>query len=200
MITHYETVRYAALSFLGVLSLAVAAFAMIYSTASTALVTPQLKFGDWDSRVLGGLVQASFSNINHLRKNCRNPIQVSDGNYTLQLVGNTCLEIDHAAQGYHNYMQYLTAWAHNVDTGQANSVNQSDRPPGFALHNETIAVNASWIEAIDTAKVSEQYKRAVNNVTLAFPHTGVVSAGFDPINHILQPTVSVTWIPTHETY
>jgi len=106
MITHYETVRYAALSFLGVLSLVVAAFAMIYSTASTALVTPQLKFGDWDNRVMSGLVKASFANINHLRATCRNPIQISNdasSNYSLNLVGNTCLEIDHAAQGFHNY-------------------------------------------------------------------------------------------------
>jgi hypothetical protein len=189
MITHYETVRYAAISFLGILSLAVAAFAMIYSTASVALVAPQLKFGNWDDKVMQGLVKSSFSNINHLRRTCRNPIQVSSGNYTLDLVGNTCLEIDHAAQGFHNYKQYLTEWARLVETGGASSTDQKSRPPGFALHNETIAVNASWIEVIDTAEASKKFNRTINNVTLAMPHTGVVDAGFDPVNGILQPTV-----------
>jgi hypothetical protein len=197
MITHYETVRYAALTFLGALSLVVAAFAMIYSTASTALVTPQLKFGSWENRVMGGLVKSSFSNINHLRKECRNPIRVVEGSteYSLSLVGNTCLEIDHAAQGFHNYKQYLTEWAALVETGGANSQNQKARPPGFALHNETVLVNASWIEVIDTAQKSQEFNRTINNVTLAMPHAGVVAAGFDPINRILQPTVSA--LPVH---
>jgi hypothetical protein len=201
MITHYETVRYAALSFLGLLSLSVAAWAMLYSTAATALVAPQLKFGGWDGRVMKGLVKAQFSNVVYLQKTCQNPIQISnfDTNYNLQNVGNTCLEIDHAAQGFHNYKQYLSYWAGLVSTGDANVVDQKSRPPGFALHNETVAVNASWIEVIDTAKVSKQFNRTINNVTLAFPHSGVVSAGYDPVNGILQPTVSTLSVDRHHS-
>ncbi|KIW01272.1 uncharacterized protein PV09_07311 [Verruconis gallopava] len=190
MITHYETVKYAAMSFLGILSLSVAAFAMIYSVASSALVAPQLKFGDWESRTLAGLVKAQFSNVVYLQETCQNPIQINnfDQNYDLQNVGNTCLEIDHAAQGYHNYKQYLSYWANLVQVGEANAIDQKARPPGFALHNETIAVNATWINVIDTAKVSKEFNRTINNVTLAFPHAGVVSAGYDSVNRILQPT------------
>ena len=73
-------------------------------------------------------------------------------------------------QSTNNYKQYLTAWAGLVETGGANSVDQKARPPGFALHNETVAVNASWIEVIDTAEVSKKFNRTINNVTLAMPH------------------------------
>jgi hypothetical protein len=192
MITHYETVQYAALTFLGVLSLSVAAFAMLYSTAASALVAPQLKFGGWDNRVLKGLVKSQFSNVVYLQETCQNPIQVNnfDDNYSLQNVGNTCLEIDHAAQGFHNYKQYLSFWDQLVQTGAATEIDQKKRPPGFGLHNETISVNASWIEVIDTAEVSKKFNRTINNVTLAMPHSGVVSAGYDSVNSILQPTVS----------
>jgi hypothetical protein len=191
MITHYETVQYAALTFLGFLSLCVAAFAMLYSTAASALVAPQLKFGGWDDRVMQGLVKAQFSNVVYLQKTCQNPIQIDsfDINYSLQNVGNTCLEIEHAAQGFHNYKQYLSYWNMLVQTGAATSIDQKTRPPGFGLHNENVTVNASWIETIDTAKMSKKFNRTINNVTLAMPHSGVVTAGYDAVNNIVQPTV-----------
>jgi hypothetical protein len=59
MITHYETVQFAAISLLGMLSITVALLAMLYSTAATALVAPQLKFGSWDNKLMSGLVKAS---------------------------------------------------------------------------------------------------------------------------------------------
>lgn len=54
MITHYETVQFAALSILGVLSLIVAILAMLYTVAAFALVAPQLKFGSWEHRLMHG--------------------------------------------------------------------------------------------------------------------------------------------------
>lgn len=45
LITHWETVRYAALTFLGLISLLCAVTAMLYTTASDALVAPKLKMG-----------------------------------------------------------------------------------------------------------------------------------------------------------
>lgn len=45
LITHWETVRYAALTFLGLVSLLCATAAMFYTTASDALVAPKLKMG-----------------------------------------------------------------------------------------------------------------------------------------------------------
>lgn len=52
LITHWATVRYAALTFLGLTSLLCAVTAMFYTTASDALVAPKLKMGKERSIVL----------------------------------------------------------------------------------------------------------------------------------------------------
>jgi hypothetical protein len=190
MITHYETVQFAALSFLGMLSLTVAVFAMLYSTAASALVAPSLKFGGWDNKLMYGLVKTSFANVNYMQDTCPTPIQKVewDTNRTPDLVGNTCLQIDHAAQGYHNYQRYMTFWSQLAASGNGTTVQQY-RPPGFGLFNENVTVNATWIEIINTTDVSTKLGRIVNNVTLAFPHSGVVQAAQDSRNGIVQPNV-----------
>ena len=71
MITHYETIQYAALSFLGIISLVAAIVTMLYTTAADALVKPQLKFGDWEARPLVSYVTASFSNVEYLKNKWR---------------------------------------------------------------------------------------------------------------------------------
>ncbi|RDI78166.1 hypothetical protein Vi05172_g11889 [Venturia inaequalis] len=190
MITHYETVQFAALSILGVLSLVVAILAMLYSTAAVALVTPQLKFGSWEPRLMHGVVKTSFGNVNYLSGNCQTPIQRSswDPEFSSQLVGSNCLELEHVSQGFHNYNRYMSYWASQIQTGNASTVDQRFRPQGFGLFNENITVNGSWIHTIDTKKVSEKFGRAINNVTLAMPHSGVVQAGWDSKNNIIQPS------------
>jgi hypothetical protein len=191
MITHYETVRFAALTFLGMLSLTVALFAMLYSTAASALVAPSLKFGNWDNYLMYGVVKTSFANVNYMQETCPSPIQKVqwDPNRTPDQVGNTCLQIDHAAQGYHNYQRYMTFWADLAATGNGTTVQQY-RPPGFGLFNENVTVNATWINVINTTATSLKLGRIVNNVTLAFPHSSVVKASQDPRNGIVQPSVS----------
>lgn len=192
MITHYETVQFAALSILGILSLTVAVLAMLYSTAAVALVAPQLKFGPWEPRLMHGLVKTSFANPIYLASTCQTPIQTSAWNtdYSEGAVGQNCLELDHVSQGFHNYNRYMSYWANQVQTGNASTVDQRLRPQGFGLFNENITVNGSWISTINTKDVSAKFGRAINNVTLAMPHTGVVQAGWDAKNNIMQPSVS----------
>jgi hypothetical protein len=104
MITHYETVQFAALTILGMLSLTVALLAMLYSTAAVALVAPQLKFGDWHPKLMYGLVKTSFANPIYLADTCMTPIQKStwDPDYSPNAVGQNCLQLDHVAQGSSN--------------------------------------------------------------------------------------------------
>jgi hypothetical protein len=193
MITHYETVRFAALSILGMLSLTVALLAMLYSTAAVALVAPQLKFGDWQPKLMYGLVKTSFANPKYLADTCQTPIQkiTWDQDYTPDMVGQNCLQLDHVSQGFHNYQRYMSYWATQIQTGNASTVDQRYRPQGFGLFNENITVNGSWISTINTKEVSTKFNRTVNNVTLAMPHTGVVQAGWDARNNIMQPSVSL---------
>jgi hypothetical protein len=157
-------------------------------------VTPVLKFGPWQDRYLYGIVKTSFANPTYLKDNCQTPIMTSpwDPDYSEDNVGGACLTIDHAAQGFHNYQQYMGAWTEIVQSGNGTNV-QAYRPRGVGLFLQNTTVNGSWIHTIDTKNVSTHYNRVINNVTLAMPHVGVFQAARDPKSGILQPEVS-NWL------
>jgi hypothetical protein len=67
------------------------------------------------------------------------------------------------------------------------TTNQKERPPGFGLLHENTTITAQWINVINTPEVSKEHKRAINNVSLAMPHSGVFQAARDQRNAILQP-------------
>ncbi|ORX99294.1 hypothetical protein BCR34DRAFT_606666 [Clohesyomyces aquaticus] len=181
LITHWETAKYSGLTILGILSLLSATLATLYAPASTALVQPMLKDGRWEKMVLAGQVKSSFANTNYVKEICETPIQTDP-----EEGGSTCLQIEHAAQGYHNYQRYLAYWKTAADRGNG-TADQTKRPPGFALMHENTTVTPKWINIIDTKEVSKQHKRAINNVSLAFPHSGMFQAARDARNGILQP-------------
>ena len=129
MISHWESVRYAAATKLGVFSLLVALMAMVYTTASDALVTPVLKFGATESRIMYGRVSTSFANTNYIQNHCNTPIQ---GTMDPDNNGKTCIQIEHSGQAYHNYMQYLTTWVDNISSKNT-SDNLGKRPDGVGM-------------------------------------------------------------------
>lgn len=181
LITHWETARYSGLSFLGILSLLSAVLAALYSSAATALVQPMLKDGSWNSVLMSGNVRTDFANVNYVKHLCQTPIR-TDKEYG----GGTCLQIEHAGQGYHNYQKYLSYWSLVADHGNGTS-KQNLRPPGFGLLYENTTVTPQWINIINTTEVSKQHGRAINNVSLAMPHSGVFAAARDQRNGIMQP-------------
>lgn len=181
LITHWESARYAGLSLLGILSLVSTILATLYSTAATALVQPVLKEGSWKSTVLAGRVKTDFANIEYIKDLCQTPIRTDK-----QFGGNTCLQIEHAGQGYFNYQKYLAEWDNAASNGTGSS-DQTKRPPGFGLLYENTTISAQWINIINTTEVSKKLGRAINNVSLAFPHAGVFEAARNPRNGILQP-------------
>lgn len=181
LITHWETAKYAGLSFLGMLSLLSAILATLYAPAATALVQPMLKNGYLETKVMTGSVKSDFANILYIQEMCQSPITSDPVNR-----GTTCTQIEHAGQGYYNYHKYLADWDNEARTGNSSS-DQNKRPLGFGLLYENTTVEAQWIDIIDTKKVSQQYKRAINNVSLAMPHAGVFAAARDQRNGILQP-------------
>ncbi|KZM18673.1 uncharacterized protein EKO05_0006606 [Ascochyta rabiei] len=181
LITHWETAKYAGLSFLGMLSLLSAILATLYAPAATALVQPMLKNGFLETRVLAASVKTDFANINYIKQMCQTPI-TSDKEYG----GTTCTQIEHAGQGFYNYHKYLADWEIEADTGNSSS-EQKKRPLGFGLLYENTTVEAQWVDIVDTKAVSQKYKRAINNVSLAMPHAGVFAAARDQRNGILQP-------------
>ena len=117
MITHKESVRYAGGTFLGVFALLAALIAMLYTTASDALVTPKLKFSKSNHQVMYGQVTTSFANTDYVKDQCTTPIQEK----TDKQNQDTCIQIQHAGEAYHNYMQYMATWVGNIDSGNGSS-------------------------------------------------------------------------------
>ena len=115
LITHWEAVRYSARTFLGGITLLAALAAIFYTTAAEALVAPKLKDGNMHITLLQGKVEASFANTVYLEKQCQTPIPRT--NVDPDTEGTTCLEIDHAGQGWHNFKSYIDTWVDSTDVG-----------------------------------------------------------------------------------
>ena len=113
MITHWHSVRYAMATYLGIFAILGATMAMIYTTASDALVAPKLQLGETQDRLIYGKVSTIFASSQSVQNICPTPIQPKDDK---DHYGETCIEIQHSGEAYHNYMQYLAAWHENIAT------------------------------------------------------------------------------------
>jgi len=185
MLTQWEGVRYAGISVLGIISLLGAICAMLYTSAATALVQPQLKWPEWSPKTMQGLVKTQFANPAYIEQNCQTPISVG---YDPNDAGTTCIQIEHAAAGYHNYFAYLGTWA-AINDNATGSTDLAQRPKGFATLTDTTTIAAPWIERTN---VTELYLKdfpgkIINNVSMAMPHPGVIQAAIDAKNNIMQP-------------
>lgn len=181
LITHWETAKYSGLTVLGILSLLSAVLATLYAPAATALVQPMLKHGHWEYGTLVGGVKTVFANPAYISNICPTPIRTDK-----EHKGSTCLQIEHAGQGYHNYQRYLAIWDVAARNGNG-TTDQSRRPQGFGLLYENTTITAQWTNIIDTKKVSKEHGRGINNVSMAMPHAGVFTAARDQRNGIMQP-------------
>nr|POF22369.1 hypothetical protein CFP56_36454 [Quercus suber] len=185
IVTNWSSVKYAGTTVLGIVSLLSALAALLYTSAATALVQPQLKLPDWSSQTLQGLVKTQFANVDYMMDNCKTPIQVS---YDKDYAGSTCVDMEHAAMAYHNYFGYLNEWASMVANGNG-SIELSERPKGYAVINDNTTVIAPWVEQSNVTALWDQYELLINNVSMAMPHPGVLQAAVDPLNAnvIMQP-------------
>lgn len=183
MITHVESVRFGIVSLLGILAMLAALVSLLYTSASAALVSPQLKFGDYESKTMQGLVRTSYANPTYNEAQCQTPV-MTDTEYG----GDTCLSIENAAQGYYSYFQtFLKSWSIVAASGNGTS-SLATRPRGTALLYENVTVTGAWIERRDPVDAAAAHGgRIINNVTLAMPHPGVVTASKDPINNLGSP-------------
>jgi hypothetical protein len=89
MLTDGSALRYAGLTFLGFLCLVATIAGSLFTTASDALVSPQLKFGDWEKTVLQVNAQSSYGNVVFARDNCATPISAAADDDS----GNSCLDV-----------------------------------------------------------------------------------------------------------
>lgn len=133
--------------------------------------------------VYAGRLKTGFANINYVKSICSTPITTS---MDRDNAGSTCLQLEHAGKGYHNYQRYLTTWKEWNRFGNGTS-DQHRRPPGYGLFHDNTTVTGQWIDVIDTVKESKKYGRAINRVSMAMPHAGVFSAARYGENDIMQP-------------
>jgi hypothetical protein len=145
-------------------------------------VAPKLKLGSFENKLMYGLVTSKYAYPTYVADHCQTPVQSS----TDSEKGTTCLQIDHAGQAFHNYGQYLAAWAAVVNAGNT-STDLSERPVPVGMLYDNTTVTGSWIEIRDTTKESQAAGRIINNVTMAMPHAGIFDAARDPKNGIMQP-------------
>jgi hypothetical protein len=122
LITHWEAVRYSGMTLLGGITLLAAFSAVFYTTAAEALVAPKLRDGAMHATVLKGQVAASFANSDYLESNCQTPIARTTLDPDVE--GTTCLQIEHAGQGWHNFKSYIDTWVDTTYVGNmSNTLN-----------------------------------------------------------------------------
>ena len=197
IISHWASVQTGASTKLGMLSLLMALMAMTYTTASDALVVPVLRFSKTESQLMHGNVSTSFANSQSVMNSCKTPITTKADP---ENSGPTCISLQHSAQAYHNYMQYLASWVDNISSGNV-SGNMTQRPDPVGMLYDNTTLKGSWTNVQNMSLLSERYQRTVNNVTMVMPHAGVVAAAMDPINGIIQPSdlnVSLDKSPVHQ--
>lgn len=186
MLTNWESVRYAGITVLGVISLLATVAAILYTSAATALVQPQLKWPHWQDGTLQGLVRTQPFNPLYLMDQCKTPIQETQDPQSEthgRVRENSCLQVTHAALAYRNFQTWMSDWTDIANNGSG-SADISLRPKGYALHQDNTTMIAPWIRQENVTTTSDGI--IYNNVTMAMPHVGVIQAANDPINDLLR--------------
>ncbi|KAG6024121.1 hypothetical protein E4U19_003959 [Claviceps sp. Clav32 group G5] len=186
LLTHWETVKYAGLTPLGVLTLIATITSMFFTTASDALVSPKLMYGDWEPQNLTGSFDSLYANVDYIKNNCPDMFGSIPRNVPNDIA---CMQIQFAGQSHRNLFSFMSTWADMKASGTSIVQELKDRPTGKHLLYENITMTATWIDT-DYGNVTasfEQYGRIVNNVTMAMPHPGVYAAATAPENNIMQP-------------
>ncbi|KAI1270373.1 hypothetical protein F5Y18DRAFT_421866 [Xylariaceae sp. FL1019] len=185
LITHWENLPFAGTTLLGGLSLTATLCALLYTTASDAMVSPKLKVQAWNMRSLQGRVVTSYGNPYYVRDTCQTPLKVYDSDYS----GIACEDVLYSGQSYQSLITFMAEWATAREKGESANTELSERP--IAKHNlyDNTTMISAWIETEygDVGTNFDNYDRIINNVTLAMPHPNVYSAATDPVNGILQP-------------
>ncbi|KAL9623753.1 MAG: hypothetical protein Q9160_001984 [Pyrenula sp. 1 TL-2023] len=154
-----------------------------YTTAGEALVSPKLKLGRAEDRLLSGPVSTCFANVKYLQDHCETPVTDAD-----QSRGSTCLDVQLSGQTFGNFGSYLKTWA-EMDAAGNTSIGNDQRPTPFAMMYDNTTVSGQWINpgGNNITTDSEVHGRLVQNVTMAMPHANIVQALRNEGNRILQP-------------
>lgn len=185
LITHFETLPYAAMTILGALTLTATVAATFYTTASDAMVSPKLKSGSWEHKELKGYIRASYANAKYASSACPSLLDDHDALHS----DESCINVQFSGQSYRNLLGFMTTWTNINENGTSIFDDLIQRPAGTTLLYDNTTMSSSWIETEHSNVTGhfEKYSRIINNVTLALPHPGVYAAATSKENGILQP-------------
>jgi hypothetical protein len=187
LITHWETIRYAGWTALGLLTLLATFSSTFYTTAAEALVAPKLSLGAPNPQVLAGNVSTGFGNATYLKRMCKTPVTEE---IDWKERGLSCRQIDYAGQSFRDFSTWLDEWQ-QLSVHANNSVVTSvrGRPVATSILYENTTVAGQWItsESDNITAASAEHGRFVNNVTLAMPHANIFNAARNRQNGIPQP-------------
>ncbi|CAO2655079.1 Nn.00g118120.m01.CDS01 [Neocucurbitaria sp. VM-36] len=173
LFTQWYSVRYAAFSLLGFLSIFAAILSLLYTTAAGALVQPQLRLAPRQQMTFGAEVHTDFANVSVAEQICDGEwLDVNDAEFG----GSTCLQVKWAYLCGANFVNYMSTWSEkSLITNPSSSTHLDDHPPVFATLDNNITVTTAWVDVQDIKTESDQ-GRIVNNITIAVPHRGVPDA------------------------
>ncbi|KAI8677833.1 hypothetical protein NCS55_00501400 [Fusarium keratoplasticum] len=193
--THSETLVIAGRTIFGALALLALVANVLYTTASEALVSPKLKYGEWETRELTAAVHSYYGNYVDAGVRCTHEsdfIQkaTDDEDKTFRVnAAVLCLSHEFNYQSTRDFLASLREDDLDVAIEHMAKVNNIPRPAGYTLLHDNVAMFATRVDTEfgDVAASYERWGRIIDNVTVSIPHPGVWSASHFPDNKILQP-------------
>lgn len=182
----WERLCYAGFTTLGLVTTVAAVLAILYTSAAAALVQPQLRFESESAFTMKGLVRSSLANPGYLEQNCSTPRAKYDQAFNDSLM---CMGIQQSEDASRKFNASLHTRSDRTSTLTERRLTfLLRRPKGTSTLSDGTLVIPSWLDNNRSAAVEEMETSIVaNNVSLALPHKGVISASRDPINDIVQP-------------
>ncbi|RSL88883.1 hypothetical protein CDV31_015978 [Fusarium ambrosium] len=192
--THYKTLAIAGCTLFGALALLALVTTILYTTASEALVSPKLKYSQWETRELTAVVHSYYGNYVAAGIRCVRDAKLIQGAKDK----SPGLFIDMAVLCLGHELNYqstgdLIAFLRDDDPDAAiertAKVNNIPRPALYTILHDKVTILATRVdtEFSDVASLYERWGRIIDNVTVSIPHPGVWSASRLPDNKILQP-------------
>ena len=127
-ITHWKSARYAVRTLLGAAALQATVTALLYTTASNALVSPKPHFLK-ERKDIYSTVLTSFANLSSVTDQCISPIGPQQDPYG---ANTACFQLQEQSESYHNLAAYLSAWV-ETSSERNGSADASLRPNPLAV-------------------------------------------------------------------
>lgn len=193
--THYQTLLVAGRTIFGALALLALFATLLYTTASEALVSPKLKYGEWETRELTAAVHSYYGNFLDAGIRCTHEpdfIQKVTEDEEAAQVGLAMVCLGHELN-YKSTRDLLAFMRDNEGIGALieyqEKAGNNLRPTGHTLLHDNVTLEATRVdtEYSDVAASYERWGRVIDNVTVSIPHPSVWSASRFLGNKILQP-------------